>query len=359
MVCENRDNFTVKTKELLAKRVGYRCSNPACRVSTIGPNSNSGKSMLKGDACHICAASPGGARYDASMSHEARKSYHNGLWLCKNCAWMIDHDEKFTVELLRDWKRNAESLAEQENGRNFSREPAETVVRKPRHYLRNALLIGLFFSAVILFFAELVIAKATVALWPRILCAVALIMGGVWFLDAIETRPEIARACFGTLKENQLYDSPKMIHTYLSEAFGRVVELPGDVPEGFHTYYRFRRIEFGSWGQYKMNFMRVQFARCLEWYDPSVLYLHTLSKGGQAIKMLIRQGFVLERCPFAEITECDYLVKDSLHVFLSYETSGILKIKRLRQAEIFNCSNTEMNEYWKVVHNDLGKSEKR
>src|SRR5262245_14084595 len=32
-----RDNFDDKTKELLARRVGHRCSNPNCRQPTTGP----------------------------------------------------------------------------------------------------------------------------------------------------------------------------------------------------------------------------------------------------------------------------------------------------------------------------------
>lgn len=32
-----RDDFTEATKKLLAKRVGYICSNPFCRRVTVGP----------------------------------------------------------------------------------------------------------------------------------------------------------------------------------------------------------------------------------------------------------------------------------------------------------------------------------
>ena len=35
-MANRRDNFTPKTKELLAKRAGYLCSNPNCRKPTIG-----------------------------------------------------------------------------------------------------------------------------------------------------------------------------------------------------------------------------------------------------------------------------------------------------------------------------------
>src|SRR5256885_282639 len=35
-----RDDFTAATKRLLADRVGHRCSNPACRASTCGPQAD-------------------------------------------------------------------------------------------------------------------------------------------------------------------------------------------------------------------------------------------------------------------------------------------------------------------------------
>ncbi|MBS3652561.1 hypothetical protein KEU06_28695 [Pseudaminobacter sp. 19-2017] len=65
-----------------------------------------------GEAAHITAASPGGPRYDASLSSEERRSFSNGIWLCRDHAHQVDHDEEhFTVELLRQWKRNAEARA--------------------------------------------------------------------------------------------------------------------------------------------------------------------------------------------------------------------------------------------------------
>ena len=48
-------------------------------------------------------------RYDASLTPEQRSSIDNGIWLCQNCAKMIDSDEnRYTVELLRNWKAKAE-----------------------------------------------------------------------------------------------------------------------------------------------------------------------------------------------------------------------------------------------------------
>jgi hypothetical protein len=99
-----RDDFTQKTKDELAKQVAHICSNPEHPIVTIGP-SEEGTSNSIGEAAHICAASKGGPRYDASMTREERKSIGNGIWLCANCAKDIDRDVKrFTVELLKQWK---------------------------------------------------------------------------------------------------------------------------------------------------------------------------------------------------------------------------------------------------------------
>ncbi len=65
-----------------------------------------------GVAAHIKAASEGGARYDPLQTPEERRSFDNGIWLCQNHAHQIDHDaQEFTVETLREWKREAEQRA--------------------------------------------------------------------------------------------------------------------------------------------------------------------------------------------------------------------------------------------------------
>lgn len=111
----NRDDFSAQIKEILAKRVGFRCSNPVCRKLTSGPNTDPQKATNIGVAAHICAAAPGGARYDASMSSDKRCSIQNGIWLCQNCAKMVDNDSgKYTVSLLLEWKSSAEQLASEE-----------------------------------------------------------------------------------------------------------------------------------------------------------------------------------------------------------------------------------------------------
>ncbi len=93
------------TKEILAQRVGSRCSNPNCRKLTSGPQENSTKAINIGVAAHITAASPNGPRYDPRLSPEERRSIDNGIWLCQNCAKLIDNDSaRYTITLLCEWK---------------------------------------------------------------------------------------------------------------------------------------------------------------------------------------------------------------------------------------------------------------
>jgi hypothetical protein len=62
-----------------------------------------------GTAAHICAAAPGGPRYDENMSPEERSSAKNGIWMCRDHGKAIDStDPEFTVARLREWKRQAE-----------------------------------------------------------------------------------------------------------------------------------------------------------------------------------------------------------------------------------------------------------
>jgi hypothetical protein len=88
-----------------------RCSNPDCRLPTAGPDSEEGTTNL-GVAAHITAASPGGARYDESLTTLERGGFNNGIWLCQLHAKLIDDDElQYPSTLLREWKETAEHMA--------------------------------------------------------------------------------------------------------------------------------------------------------------------------------------------------------------------------------------------------------
>ena len=110
-----RDEFPQPVKDLLAKRVGYRCSNPRCRQLTSGPQEDPKKAINVGVASHITAASPGGPRYSKSMTQELRQSPENGIWLCQKCGKLVDNDAiLYTIEKLLEWKQTAELAAHEE-----------------------------------------------------------------------------------------------------------------------------------------------------------------------------------------------------------------------------------------------------
>lgn len=110
-----RDDFTARTKIILAQRVAYKCSNPNCRILTVGPNSSGDKSTIIGVAAHITAAAAGGPRFDSKMDNDERRNISNGIWLCENCASIIDKDpHRFEVKTLNKWKEESEQLTWEE-----------------------------------------------------------------------------------------------------------------------------------------------------------------------------------------------------------------------------------------------------
>ena len=107
-----RDDFSQQTLDILAKRVGVRCSNPGCRKLTTGPRSDSALAINIGVGAHITAASEGGSRFDQTLSKTQRKSVDNGIWLCQNCAKLVDNDPvRYTIDILKNWKQQAEGFA--------------------------------------------------------------------------------------------------------------------------------------------------------------------------------------------------------------------------------------------------------
>lgn len=110
-----RDDFTIKTKETIAGRVGWKCSKPCCQKLCIGPRSSPNKTCITGEAAHITAASENGPRFDKNLTREERRSLENGIWLCSEHAGIIDTDVKaYPVDLLHEWKSRAERRAELE-----------------------------------------------------------------------------------------------------------------------------------------------------------------------------------------------------------------------------------------------------
>ncbi len=107
-----RDDFSKQTLDVLAKRVGVRCSNPSCRKLTTGPRTESHHIINIGVGAHITAASPEGPRYDSSLTVEQRQSIENAIWLCQNCAKLVDNDPlRYPVDVIQAWKAHAEASA--------------------------------------------------------------------------------------------------------------------------------------------------------------------------------------------------------------------------------------------------------
>lgn len=110
-------DFSKQTVDTLARRASYRCSNPKCNVLTSGPNSESSKATVIGEAAHIKGARPDAKRYDSTMSDSARASIENGIWLCCNCHGLIDRDEaRYTVDILHSWRKAHEHRIQSELG---------------------------------------------------------------------------------------------------------------------------------------------------------------------------------------------------------------------------------------------------
>ena len=106
-----RDNFVQAVVNALGKRAAFICSNPDCRKQTIAPSdADIMKFQYIGAAAHITAASKHGPRYDPNMTAKDRAAITNGIFLCRNCADLIDKNQgiDFTADELRRWKKNHE-----------------------------------------------------------------------------------------------------------------------------------------------------------------------------------------------------------------------------------------------------------
>jgi len=136
-----RDEFNAATKDLLARRVGFRCSNPGCRQPTSGPQADPSGTVNIGVAAHITAASPDGPRYDSALTPEQRASADNGIWLCQTDGKLVDNDEvRYTADGLRDWKARAEAAAALELEQRLRRFPNRSAVFERMERLMPALI---------------------------------------------------------------------------------------------------------------------------------------------------------------------------------------------------------------------------
>ncbi len=210
-----------------------------------------------------------------------------------------------------------------------------------KHYFRIFLLVGIYLLGLLSPLAIIFVLETSFTLWMRILYFAWILGGAFWLWNLIETNPSFAALCYGTLKESDLRDTADSVFAKVTGVFGKKAFIENTRPVGFNSYYKMKRLEFGSWDGEMLNYLKVDFRRSFEYYDPSVLYLHSLSHGGQAIKMLTKQGFALKVTPSFASPIADYLAKGDMHVFLYY------KGKSLSRAVIYICDEDELKNRFK------------
>ena len=198
----NRDDFDKKTRTELEYRVNCKCSNPACRRTTSGPKLSPNGFIRTGAAAHICAAAPKGKRYDPNMTADERKSISNGIWLCENCHKLIDSDEeRYTVELLRSWKATAEEEARIELISGQQNLSLSSSAFPKKRLIRISVILFVLISIYIVPVIYIYVTATLVGFWGRLVYFLALVFIARIALYQIETRPQIAASCFGTIKE--------------------------------------------------------------------------------------------------------------------------------------------------------------
>jgi hypothetical protein len=78
-----RDRVPQAQEKVVISRSGDSCAYPGCGTElTIDPQSPGDRPKATGKVAHIAAASPGGPRYDVSMTMAQRGSADNLIYLC-------------------------------------------------------------------------------------------------------------------------------------------------------------------------------------------------------------------------------------------------------------------------------------
>ncbi|SDF94411.1 hypothetical protein SAMN05660324_1385 [Klenkia brasiliensis] len=109
-----RDRVPPAQEKVVISRSGNKCAYPDCGVVlTISPKNSGDRPKATGKVAHIAAASPGGPRYDESMTAQERGSADNLIYLCGPHHDAIDSQlEHHTRELLLTAKRRHEQAVD-------------------------------------------------------------------------------------------------------------------------------------------------------------------------------------------------------------------------------------------------------
>lgn len=140
-----RDDFPARIVDILKKRAAFICSNPTCKNMTVAPSrENEEKVLYVGKAAHICAASSNGPRYDFDMTAEERSGIDNAIFLCSNCADMIDDNGglDFSVAQLKQWKTNHEVWVRSQLNKSVDSQKSQTVYNVTSHNQTGGITAG-------------------------------------------------------------------------------------------------------------------------------------------------------------------------------------------------------------------------
>lgn len=101
-----RTRSSATQEKIVAQKSHNRCAYPRCGAVLVVEAEHTGDSAKSvGKFAHICAASPGGPRYDASMSDVERSSASNLIFLCGTHHDVIDSQLNFhTADYLKNAK---------------------------------------------------------------------------------------------------------------------------------------------------------------------------------------------------------------------------------------------------------------
>ncbi len=104
---EKRAEFSPAVKKNAKERAGFICSNPDCRLMTIGPSElDENQVIFMGQVAHILPAKKNGPRDIPVFNPDERRNIENAIYLCGTCAGMIDKNKgsDFPVEKLKGWR---------------------------------------------------------------------------------------------------------------------------------------------------------------------------------------------------------------------------------------------------------------
>ena len=97
--------ITQLTRQRLYAMSGNQCAFPDCSQTFFNVDDETNVSNI----CHIEAAEQGGQRYNSSSDDEYRRSFENLILLCPNHHKITDNTVIYTVEALKEMKRQHEA----------------------------------------------------------------------------------------------------------------------------------------------------------------------------------------------------------------------------------------------------------